>query len=307
MGVIPVEILIFQMGKVASTAIADALRREGRSALQAHIASPHRLQGKLEILTSAGVSNGVAHRMYEDYLQELKVTFLLSRKLVSGASEGPPTRVISLTRDPLSWYLSHFAQNYDHYSTLLKRYHENHCDGSGSFSPEETFREIQSCLFDVLMETREAIDSADALPRLMAEADLRDATNVVFSQLNRFLLPLRWFDEDFLPATGVDVFSHDFDRQRGIGQIDLPGLSILLLRYENLLELSDSIAEFVGLQRLRLCHTNVSEDKGLPIDLKSMQDWLKVRIPPELKERIYGTRYARHFGYSADTICNSLN
>lgn len=301
------EILIFQMGKVASTAIADALRRKGRPALQAHVASPARLQKKLEILMSAGVSGAVANRMYEDYLQELRVTFLLTRRRVSNCPDEAPARVISLTRDPLSWYWSHFAQNYDHYSTLLKRYHEYHLGASKDFSPEATFRQVQYTLFEVLHETREAIDSADALPQLMAEADSRDATNVVFSQLNRFLLPLRWFHEDFLPATGVDVFAHDFDRVHGFGQINTPGLSILLLRYENLVELSGRVAEFVELDSLGLRQANVTEDKQIPINLKGMQQWAQNSIPSELKERIYDTSYARHFGYRADMNRVSLN
>jgi len=287
------------MGKVASTAIADALRREGLSTIQAHIADRQRLQRKLEILTSADVSDTVANRMYEDYLQELRATFLLARRRLSGSPQGP-LRVISLTRDPLSWYWSQFAQNYDHYKTLLERYYEYHKSTSARFSAESAFIDVQRTMFEVLRDTRCAIDSADALPALMEEADALDPTNVVFSQLNRFLLPLRWFHEDFLPATGVDVLRHDFDSDRGCGRIEASGLSILLLRYEDLAGLATDIAEFTGLGRLELRPANVSEDKDVPIDLRNMQQLARAQIPPALMDRIYATPYARHFGYRAD-------
>ena len=73
------QVLIVQMGKVASTAIAEALRRDDIEVLQAHIASPERLQEQLRTMTGPVVSDAVANRMYQDYLQELRVTFLLAR------------------------------------------------------------------------------------------------------------------------------------------------------------------------------------------------------------------------------------
>lgn len=285
------------MGKVASTAIASALRRAGLAAVQAHIASPERIQQKLEIMTSATVDDAVAQRMYVDYLQELEVTFTLARRRVSTDTSGAPLRVLTLTRDPMTWYWSNFAQNYDHNVSLLRRYHAHHHGSESAFLPDVALAEIQQTLFRVIDDTRCPLDSAEALPQLMAEADALDPSNVVFSQLNRFLLPLRWFDEDFLPATGVDVYSHPFDAQAGWGRIDAPGLSVLVLRYENLEALTPQIAAFVGLPEIELRADNTSEDKDIPIDLRAMRERAHGELPLSLKERIAATRYARHFDY----------
>ncbi|MDO8862513.1 putative capsular polysaccharide synthesis family protein [Haliea sp. E1-2-M8] len=300
------EILIVQMGKVASTAIAEALRRDNIEVLQAHIASPARLQEKLRTMTGPVVSDEVASRMYQDYLQELRVTFLLARQLVAGAGGGQQTRVISLTRDPLSWYWSHFAQNYDHYQTLLQKFFRFHYPQDASFDPGEVFAEVQGRMFAVLEQTAAPLDDAGALMQLMAEADAIDPTGVVFSQLNRFLVPLRWFDEDFLPGTGLDVYDFSFDRETGSALIESGGFSLLLLRYENLLELAPRIAQFAGVEELQLARANISEDKHIPFSIKTMQKNGQAMIPAPLAERIYATRYARHFGYSFDASWRSL-
>ena len=290
------EVLLFQMGKVASTAIADALRREGQAVVQAHIAAPSRLQQKFEILTGHVVDDVVAERMYQDYLQELRATFLLARGRNVAAADRPPLLVIAPMRDPLSWYWSNFAQDYDHNSGLLRRYHEQH-QPADVFSAEHSFWSVMHQGFEILEHTPCAIDSAEELPRLMEEMDARDPSNVVFSQMNRFLMPLRWFDEDFRPATGVDVYAHEFDRELGVGTIDAPGLKILLLRYENLADHTGLIAEFAGVPAIELCAANVSEDKDLPFDLAQIRERAQRAIPAPLVERIYATRYARHFGY----------
>lgn len=290
------EVLLFQMGKVASTAIAEALRRDGREVVQAHIAAPSRLQQKFEILTGHVVDDVVAERMYQDYLQELRATFLLARARSVAAADRPPVVVIAPMRDPLSWYWSNFTQDYDHNSGLLRRYHEQH-QPADAFSAEHSFWSVMRQGFEMLEHTSCAIDSAEELPRLMEEMDARDPSNVVFSQMNRFLMPLRWFDEDFLPATGVDVFAHAFDRELGVGTIDAPGLKILLLRYENLADHTGQIADFVGVPTIELQAANVSEDKDLPFDLAQIRERAKHAIPAPLVERIYATRYARHFGY----------
>ncbi|MEQ9465314.1 MAG: putative capsular polysaccharide synthesis family protein [Haliea sp.] len=300
------EVLIVQMGKVASTAIAEALRRDDIEVLQAHIASPERLQEKLRIMTGAVVSDTVANRMYQDYLQELRVTFLLARQLVAGAGSEKQTRVISLTRDPLSWYWSHFAQNYDHYQTLLEKYFRFHHPADVGFDPAEVFAEVQGRMFTVLEQTTAPLDDAGALMQLMAEADALDPTGVVFSQLNRFLVPLRWFDEDFRPGTGLDVYDFGFDRDAGSALIKSGGFSLLLLRYENLPELAPGIAGFVGIEELRLERANISEDKHVPFSIKAMQQQGQAMIPAALAERIYTTRYARHFGYSFDASWRTL-
>ncbi len=298
------DILIVQMGKVASTAIAEALRRKHLQVLQAHIASSDRLHVKLKTMLGPVVSDEVANRMYEDYLQELRVTFLLARQRIRQDNGGRAVRVITLARDPLSWYWSHFAQNYDHYDRMLRKYFLGHGGRLADFDPEQVFLDVQKKVFYVLENTHAPLDEAGALKQLMGEAKTEDPTGVVFGQINRFLVPLRWFDEDFLPATGIDVYSSKFDKTHGCAVIASAGLSVLLLRYEDLSQLAPKIAQFVDVSGISLQRANISLDKNLPFDIKQMQARAWRLIPPNLVSRIYATRYARHFGYSRDSVAS---
>ena len=290
-------IILLQMGKVASTAIADALRRAGEEVFQAHIGAPERLVEKYRMLMSAQVGDDVAARMYEDYLQELRVTFLLARRRVIDPPAEAPLKIVTLTRDPLDWYWSHFAQNYDHYSELLRKFHELHGAKNQSFDPRVTFVQVQQSMFSLLGVSELALDSVEALPELARAARVVDPSGVVFSQIYNFLLPLRWFDEDFLPATGIDVYAEHFDLGSGIGMVGDQRFSCLILKFEELKRLAGELASFVSLGEVVLENANVSLEKTLPFSVRAMRERGKALMPVGLLQRIYNTRYASHFGY----------
>ena len=53
--------------------------------------------------------------------------------------------------------------------------------------------------------------------------------------------PLRWFDREFAPALGIDVFEHPFDIDRAHGVIETPAVRVLLIRQENLATVPDAL------------------------------------------------------------------
>jgi hypothetical protein len=97
------DVVVFQMGKVASTAIGAALRKQKLEAVQAHIATPDRLSQKLQIMAAPYLSEEVAQQVYQDFHQELRAMFLLSRRRVAAAKPEQPLLVITPMRDPLTW------------------------------------------------------------------------------------------------------------------------------------------------------------------------------------------------------------
>lgn len=288
-------IILLQMGKVASTAIAQGLRDAGCEVLQAHIGAPDRLTQKFRQLMSAQTSDAVADRLYASYLQELKVTFRLARQRLAQAP-GQPLKVITLTRDPVDWYWSHLAENYAYYRELLAKFQASR-GGAPDFQPLAVLMEVQELMFRVLAETGVALDAVAELPRLVEEARAADPSGVVAAQLYGFLRPLRWFDEDFLPATGIDVYATRFDRAEGLGRAQGAGISALVLRFEDCRRHLDAIAAFAGVPALELAPANRSGDKSLPFALSELAERGRKALPGALAERIYATRYARFFGY----------
>jgi hypothetical protein len=288
------------MGKVSSTSMARALVRRGFKAMQAHVASPDRLLQKLDTLFSPALSEDVAVRVYQDYLRELEVTFLLARRRISGASRQGPLLVISPMRDPMSWYWSHFAELYQHYREQLLRFHLSRGHERSRFDPAAAFTELQQSMFGLLSGLDMPLDRVSSLQAIKQQADKIDPTNIVYSQINRFLLPLRWYDEDFLPATGIDVYEHAFDRDSGCSIIEGDGLSILLMRYEKLDSLQDVVARFLGQKEFTIGLDNVSSAKQVPFDLPELRRQAIAMMEPDLLRRIYETRYATHFGYALE-------
>ena len=291
-----IDVVILQMGKVASTAIAAALGRAGLHSLQAHVACPGRLAEKLHTIASPALTEEVATRVYQDFLLELRVMYLLARtRRNAGAGSGP--RIITPVRDPVSWYWSHFAEMYQHYRDLLLRYWQAQGGTEETFEPHRVFLQLLERMFDLLGKTSAPLDSVAGVARLQQEANVLDPSNVLASQVNRFLVPLRWFDEDFLPATGVDVYSQPFDIAGGFSRLQTGGFAVLLLKYERLGSLVGQLESFTGVSALDLGRENASEGKAIPFDVAQMQKSGLERMSPALVERIYDCRYARHFGY----------
>ena len=89
-----------------------------------------------------------------------------------------------------------------------------HRDGDLDLPPPAVLVEVLELMFRVVAETEVALDAVAEPPRLMEEARVADPSGVVAVQLYGFLRPLRWFDEEFLLATGIDVYTRGFDRAR---------------------------------------------------------------------------------------------
>ena len=292
------EVVIFQMGKVASTALASALRGQGIEAVQAHVASPDRLSAKLKIIAAPYLSETVANTVYQDFHQELRAMYLLARRRVTAEKCEQPLLVISPTRDPLSWYWSHFAQMYVHYDDQLLRYFLDKGGRENDFQPEAVLLQMLEQMFSVLDSTAEPLDDPESLPRIQRAAMGCDSSGIVSAQINRFLLPLRWFDEDFCPAIGVDVYQHPFSATDGLVKIEVPGFSILLYRYEQLDELGQSLASFIGKPEFSVKKKNALEDKDIPANVREILQKGRSLIPDALVQRIYDSKYSQHFGYA---------
>ena len=73
------------MGKVASTALGTALRKQSIEALQAHLASLERLGMTLKIMAAPYLSEAVVYTVYQAFVQELRAMYLLSRRHVAAS------------------------------------------------------------------------------------------------------------------------------------------------------------------------------------------------------------------------------
>jgi Putative capsular polysaccharide synthesis protein len=106
--------------------------------------------------------------------------------------------------------------------------------------------------------------------------------------------PLRWFDREFAPALGVDVYGHAFDPAVGHAVIETPALRVLLLRQENFASAPAALARFLGRpDPVPVPPRNEASTKGY--GPRYAEFVAAARLPDDVLHKAYSSRYARHF------------
>ncbi len=108
-----------------------------------------------------------------------------------------------------------------------------------------------------------------------------------------------WFENEFLPVTGIDVFRHPFDVEKGYTIIRENGIEVLLMTTEHLSSLEGVIGEFIGNSDFKLPKENVGAEKDYA---KLYQETLDtVEIPREFYDQYYkDSPLMKHFYSEAD-------
>ncbi|HEX8687059.1 MAG TPA: putative capsular polysaccharide synthesis family protein, partial [Pyrinomonadaceae bacterium] len=138
-------------------------------------------------------------------------------------------------------------------------------------------------ILDDLWQTRAAHENVP-LARLLAEYHDR------FSHERS----LNWFDEEFKPSLGIDVYEHPFPREAGFRRIDSGAYEVLVMRHDlDDRRKEEILADFAGVPRVSLAPRNVGAEK--PYAAVYREFLRRVRLPEAYVDRMLGSRYARHF------------
>ena len=111
--------------------------------------------------------------------------------------------------------------------------------------------------------------------------------------------PLSWFQSQLEPVFGIDVFAAPFDTEQGYATYEGPGARLLVIRLENLMEYGQTaIGEFLGLDQFELVTANIARDKRYANLYSEFER--SVTLPVSYLERMYESRFARHFYRAAE-------
>jgi Putative capsular polysaccharide synthesis protein len=112
----------------------------------------------------------------------------------------------------------------------------------------------------------------------------------------------RWFDEDFEPSLGVDVYDTPFDPSVGFATYESERARVLLLRTEDLRRVgAAALGEFLGIDPPVLVDANVGDEKRYA----EVYGAMRARgVDPALVDRLHATKQARHF-YTADELADA--
>jgi hypothetical protein len=106
--------------------------------------------------------------------------------------------------------------------------------------------------------------------------------------------PLTWFDHELKPVFGVDVFEAPFPVPTGYKIYEGANSRVLLLRLEDLDRVANSaFAAFLGTIVREVVHRNDAQDKVYADVYHRFRKLL--RMPTEYLDRMYSSRYSRHF------------
>jgi hypothetical protein len=111
--------------------------------------------------------------------------------------------------------------------------------------------------------------------------------------------PTAWFEREFQPVTGIDVFEHPFDPEQGWTVIRQRHLNCLILKLETPdIEKTKAISAFLGLPDIALSHRNVRAVKDPSGDYERFK--AGVALPDHVIDEVLGSRYSRHFYTEAE-------
>ena len=111
--------------------------------------------------------------------------------------------------------------------------------------------------------------------------------------------PTRWFEREWGPALGIDVYEHEFDTRAGYSIIEAPRARVLLLRQESFDVAPTALSEFLSLPRaVPVALRNQASDKEYAAAYRAFLD--HAVFPPEIIRSTYSAPYCRHFYTEAE-------
>jgi hypothetical protein len=114
-----------------------------------------------------------------------------------------------------------------------------------------------------------------------------------------------WFDKELKEVFGFDIFSVDFDKQRGYQIYHSPHADILCIRLEDLSRVyRESFAEFLNISIPSLVHDNTASAKQYHQLYTQIKD--RLSVSPEALNKIYQCRLMTHF-YTPETLAAFKN
>jgi hypothetical protein len=290
----PSSILVHQMGKVGSTAIAQSLDRVGVPCLQTHAVGRQALCRSIKFFLNQHTD---LNRIYQEqhlFRDQLIATKLLERSRAANANK---LRIITLSREPVDRWFSALLQNYPF-----------HVLSARQFLRSETGKEEEDELecFSYACGRLLAFAQGKVMPlapqklfqkywrsRMVRNPEADFHLKQIGSEL---ILPLTWFITQFERPIGVNLFGVDVSS--GIVVTEQAGARVLLLKHEVLRDnptmAQKAISEFVD-TAVVLSRSNVSSEKARFDVIQA----LRARFEAEFRTSrlVQSSLYCQHFGY----------
>jgi hypothetical protein len=209
-------------------------------------------------------------------------------------------KVITLTRDPVTWFVSQLLQRAGYRPGRLTDWHrtfagDTAAGGDVGSATAELLRQVGR----LVAETRPSAELASARERGQALAmAMTPPEPYIADNFRRALVPLGWFDEQFTPMFDVDIRALPELATQGLARRDLGFADLLVVRFEDLGRHLDAIAAFAGLEEFALPPRNVGASKThADAILEAARAFHATELGAAFQHELRQSEYARACGY----------
>ena len=291
------EIIIYQMGKVASTALNHALAQRGLTVEASHFLGAEAIATVGAELTMPWLDAYFTHHIAGQLVRNLVLTRKLNWFRECGTRRGRRLKIITLARDPLAWYAAYFIQGYEGYRQGVEAWRESIGKLPAATAPAAVVADFQRAVQARLLSASDSYaQSTPGHGYDRREPGASAGAYAVAVHARMLARPLHWFDVFLRPVLGVDVYAQAFDTRRGWSVIAGEFADVLVVKFERLGELAGVIGDFAGVEGLVMDRENVTSEKSDAADIKAA---IRAAYTDELRHAIYASRYCQHFGYAA--------
>lgn len=296
-----VFVIVYQFGKVASTAIVATLNQAaGVEAVQSHFLGREALIEELDAMLRPGTAEFFLEDRLGQFQQNLRYTRRMA-KILSGDSSGRLV-VLSLSRHPLSWLRSAITQDMEAYLPTIRE-----LAGPTGTVAGDTGRAIRAGLSEMFDRFVRTIDETGGIETVIAQRPASRWESPIYARYidspglrDLFLLmlrPFQWFERRFCPSLNLDLTA--FARGEGYWHLCSENATYLILRYEDIAEVLETACEFAGIVDAGpLLLRNVSDDKEFAADIRA---GFQEADLADLARLLARSRYSRFFGYPGPT------
>lgn len=111
--------------------------------------------------------------------------------------------------------------------------------------------------------------------------------------------PNNWFDLEFKRKTGIDIFKHPFNKEKGYTTIKDKQINIFVCTTNNINKLENELGQFLELQNFKIHNDNIGDNKWY----KELYTEFKQRYIPKqnMINTLYDSETIKHF-FSTEKI-----
>lgn len=294
-------VAVYQYGKVGSTAITASLNKwKNIESVQTHFLGEKHLIESLKATINPQLPPYFFQHRYGQLIQNIKTTRTIN-SYKAGLTSDPKLSIITLTRDPMSWFRSCILQDIEGYLPFFRRLalHQGPADASDHQAIVGGLHYFfQKAI--IILESMGDIDTFfkknSNFSKVAKTHDLEWINHNIKTFFAMMMRPNTWFQEHF--SHYLDVKITDFQQcSPDWFKFDSKWAKLYLIKYERLQEAFPEVARDIELPAgITLSPENISESKKFSAAVAEGFDCDEARF---LTHAIKTTELQRFLGYAA--------